>query len=81
MVMPMTQWFGSGFGHSGSTSKIGALTVPVGEDGDDWAPSVASIETTSPVVSACFGVISLLPAPRRHPADCNAARVTAAAGA
>src|SRR5262250_2064828 len=27
MVIPSTQWFGSGFGHKGSTSYIGAMTV------------------------------------------------------
>ena len=27
MVQPSSQWFGSGFGHSGSTSNIGAVTL------------------------------------------------------
>ena len=27
MVQPSSQLFGSGFGHSGSTSKIGAVTL------------------------------------------------------
>src|SRR5438309_2081890 len=27
IVCPMSQWFGNGFGHSGSTSNLGAITV------------------------------------------------------
>src|SRR5262249_43219036 len=30
MVLPVTQWFGSGLGQSGSTAKIGAILAPEG---------------------------------------------------
>src|SRR6266545_6972471 len=29
MAEPSTQWFGSGFGHNGSTSNLGACTLPL----------------------------------------------------
>src|SRR5579871_4921300 len=45
MVEPSTQWFGSGLGHSGSTSKCGAI-MPV-----DCAATVLS-STACPMPSA-----------------------------
>ena len=35
MVEPVTQWFGSGFGQKGSTSKIGACATCAATVSDD----------------------------------------------
>src|SRR5262245_775633 len=52
MMLPNTQWFGTGFGHIGSTSKRGACTAPLAcASADCWSrccptPSAASSATS-----------------------------------
>ena len=47
MTVPSSQWFGSGFGHSGSTSKRGAITAPDASPVSPEGPSVGAEQVAS----------------------------------
>ena len=68
MVMPSSQWFGSGFGHSGSTSNTGACTVgpdPALLSSIAWqAARIASTATNAdPATRLRFSTTSLIVSP------------------
>src|SRR5579859_2732346 len=65
MVFPITQWFGSGFGHIGFTSNLGACPPEAAATARFWStaeptPSAATTATKpAPTLSLC--VITDLP--------------------
>src|SRR5690242_13705058 len=65
IVFPITQWFGSGFGHSGFTSNLGACPPAAAATARLWStaeptPSAATTATRpAPTLSLCVITISL----------------------
>src|SRR5882672_4273599 len=68
IVMPITQWFGNGFGHIGSTSNVGAWTPAFFSSTIDPTPSPAtSTRIAAPIQTLRF--ILVLHFPARHAFD------------
>src|SRR5207253_1696807 len=74
IVDPVTQWLGSGFGHKGSTSKIGArLPDPCASTaGIIRAATSPRTDNTATVTPTCFAIWKFIVFPR--PRDVGAER-------